>query len=538
MLASLIWSLTYAFYWLSSTAQDRIFWLDATYVGVVIAPGAFFVFKLVYTHRERWINRATLGLLTIEPVITLILLWTDPLHGVFFDGKRTPDSSTIFDGGPWFWTHVVYSYGILMVSYVLLVQLYRRTEPPYRQQTRAVLFAVTLPWISNIISIVGLNPLPALDLTPVAFTVTGLILTYALFYNQLFDLMPVARDKVIETMREPVFVVDAQRRIIDLNPAARRLLHEMMPKPADSFIGQPITVFFSDWTRWITEGDTRTETRLEIAGKERYYERLISPLIDPHGQQQGKVVVLNNITRRKLEQQRELEIRLEKERRHLLSTFIQNASHEFRTPLTVINSSAHLMARLDDPAKRAAKVEQIQQEARRITRLVDMLLLMSQLESQEALTCGPVDLNAVADAASSELNTARGETPVIRCEQQASLPPVMGEQDYLIDAVGQLLDNARRFTPPDGTITLATGADNGHVWIEVRDTGPGISEKMLSTIFETFWREDVAHSTPGFGLGLSISKKIIEMHGGTLEVHSVPRQGSTFRALLPAAPER
>jgi signal transduction histidine kinase len=114
----------------------------------------------------------------------------------------------------------------------------------------------------------------------------------------------------------------------------------------------------------------------------------------------------------------------------------------------------------------------------------------------------------------------------------------MGEQDYLIDAVGQLLDNARRFTPPDGTITLATGADNGHVWIEVRDTGPGISEKMLSTIFETFWREDVAHSTPGFGLGLSISKKIIEMHGGTLEVHSVPRQGSTFRALLPAAPER
>ena len=533
-LASLIWSLTYAIYWLAPTGSARILWLDATYVGVVIAPGAFFVFTLMYTHRARWINRTTVALLTIEPLITLLLLWTDPLHGVFFDGKRTPESSTIFDGGPWFWTHLIYSYGLLLISYILLLQAYRHAVGPYRPQTRTVLIAVTIPWLSNIISLIGLNPLPALDLTPVAFTVTGIVLTYAVFYERLFDLMPVARGKVVETMREPVFVIDEQRRIVDLNPAARQLLGEMLPKPEDSFIGQPINAVFADVTRWISD-EAQTEASVDVNGKTRYYERLISPLTDLRGRSQGKVIVLNNITRRKLEQQRQLEMQLEKERRHLLTAFIQHASHEFRTPLTVITSSAHLITRLDDVEKRNVKAHQIEREAHRITRLVDTLLVMARLEQLDTLNGSPLDVNAVIARACSQSTASSDRTPAICSELRANLPPVMGDADYLQEAVRQLLDNARRFTPPEGTVTLASGTDDGRVWIEVRDTGPGMDTGLLKTVFETFGREDVARTTPGLGIGLSIARKITEMHSGTLDVHSVPGEGSTFRITLPVA---
>jgi signal transduction histidine kinase len=106
----------------------------------------------------------------------------------------------------------------------------------------------------------------------------------------------------------------------------------------------------------------------------------------------------------------------------------------------------------------------------------------------------------------------------------------------LREAVRQIVDNALRYTPDGGKIALTCGAADGNVWLEVRDTGPGIPEEDRARIFETFWREDAAHSTPGFGLGLTIARKIIALHGGKIEVESEVNVGSVFRVVLPAAP--
>lgn len=532
-LALCVWSLTYAFYWLASSSQARLFWLNATYFGVVVTPSSFFVFTLYYTHRERWINKSTLMLLAVQPLSTLLLLWTDPLHGLFFAGKRTADSSTILDGGPWFWIHIVYSYGMLLICYVMMAQMYRQAQNPYRQQTGTILFGVTLPWVSNIISLANLNPWPDLDLTPIVFTLTGLILTYALLYQELFKLMPVARGKVMETMRESVFVVDELGRIVDVNPAARRLVDELHQPGEDAVIGSPMASFFAAWHDWVSTSHAPGETSIEIGGQPRYYERLISPLVDRRGREQGKVVMLHDITRRKQAQQRDLEIKLEKERLRLLTAFIQNASHEFKTPLAVINSTAHLMMRLDDPGKRSSKVAVIEQQVRRISRLVDMLLLMTRLESEENLARESVDLNAVLAEVCADLLAKGGSGPSIRCQQQPDLPRVAGSAEYLTEAVKQILDNAYRFTPPDGKVVVETGIMGGCVWLDVRDSGPGIPAEILPHIFETFWRQDEAHTTPGFGLGLSIAQKIIQMHGGDISVESTAGQGSAFHILLP-----
>ena len=537
-LTLIVWSLTYAVYWLSTTPEARLFWLDATYFGVVLSPITFFIFTLYYTHREHWINRYTLALLALHPLITLLLLlWTDPLHGLFYAGLRTPDSSTIFNGGPWFWIHVIYSYGLLAVCYLMLLQAFRRAQKPYRHQTGIILFAVTLPWLSNVVSFANLNPWPQLDLTPVVFTLSGLIITVALIYRQLFDLMPVARGKVIETMREPVFVIDHRQRIVDINPSARLLLNQMRRTPNEGFVGSSLHILVPEWAHWLITDDDQFEVEIDAGDSVRWFEKLISPLIDERGERLGTVVVLNDITRRKLDQQRAFELALEKERHRLLANFIQTASHEFRTPLTVIQSSAQLMTRTEDPEKRAQRGGKIEEYVRRIDRLVDMLLMTARLEAVDTLTQKPVDLNAIADAICDRCieQGERGGGPAVRIEMADDLPTVMGDVDYLTEAVAQIFDNACRFTPDDGVVTVTTGSDDEQrVWLEIRDSGPGIAEADLPHIFQTFWRGDKAHSTPGFGLGMSIAQKIVELHNGTIEIESQPNHGSSFRIKLPA----
>jgi PAS domain S-box-containing protein len=243
-----------------------------------------------------------------------------------------------------------------------------------------------------------------------------------------------------------------------------------------------------------------------------------------------------DVTERKQAQQREFELKMEKERRHLLTTFIRNAMHEFRTPLATINSSVYLMSRSDDGAYRESKVEQVGLQVERITKLIDMLMMMARLESNGPLSTVPVQINDV-------LQSMRDIMLRRSCEKQhgiqwwtaPDLPPVMGNVEYLVHVLDQLLDNAHRFAPEGGTINVQTGTDGETVWIDVCDSGPGIPEEVLPRIFETFWRQDESHTTPGLGLGLPIAQKIIEHHGGRIHVESIEGQGSVFRVELPAA---
>jgi signal transduction histidine kinase len=244
--------------------------------------------------------------------------------------------------------------------------------------------------------------------------------------------------------------------------------------------------------------------------------------------------ILVDITEHKQAQEREFELALERERTGMLRDFIESAAHEFRTPLSTISTSTHLMARSDDPQRRADKAVQIQQLIQQITTLVDTLLLMAKLESDHRAARQVVDVNALM-AMICQKSLTSGDAPqaALRCEHEPGLPPIEGDPIQLETALHHMVDNARRYTPADGTITVRSGRLDRHIWIEISDTGPGIADDHLARIFDTFWRQDSVHTTPGFGLGLPIARKIIRMHGGDIDVTSILGQGSTFRVWLP-----
>lgn len=268
-------------------------------------------------------------------------------------------------------------------------------------------------------------------------------------------------------------------------------------------------------------------------GETFYFDAKLAPEHDEHGEVRSILAVVRDITEHKEAEERERKLQLEQERRRLLKNFVQNAAHEFRTPLTTISTSSYMMSRLDNPDHRARSAGQIDVQIKRITRLVDSLLLMTKLENNEVLTGNSIDIDTVVRALCEKEDKGCSKNHHIHYDIQPDLLPVMGDAEYLSDALKQIMDNACRFTPAGGKIEVKVVTGDDCIQIEIRDSGPGIPQDALPYIFETFWRQDTAHSTPGFGLGLPIAQKIIEQHGGGLTVESEPGQGTTVRVNLP-----
>ncbi len=281
--------------------------------------------------------------------------------------------------------------------------------------------------------------------------------------------------------------------------------------------------------RAIATGHVAThEFSIPLTNGERHFEVRIVPAADDE-----VVSIARDVTDIRQAQQKELELVLEKERLRLLTTFIQDAAHEFRTPLSTIGTTAYLMARSDDPDRRGQKQRRIEDQIQKITNLVDVLTLMVKLENPETLSLLPTDFRAIVQFVCREIFKEDEESPKMDCKLTEDIPTILGDVIHLTNAVQQLLDNAFRFTPKDGTVTVTMGYTETTAWLQIQDTGIGIAEEDLPNIFETFWRKDKAHTTHGFGLGLPIAQKIIQHHGGDIFIESAPGVGTTIRATIP-----
>ena len=309
MITIAVWALTYSIRWLVSDLNSQYFWLDATYLGVTTAPTAFMIMVLQFTNRDFFLTRRNIFLLSIEPILTMLFIWTDPLHGFFYNGMRT--TGTILSGGIWFWVNVFYSYGLLLLADIFLIQEYLKTRDMNRHQVGIMLVGMLFPWLSNIIGITKISPFSNLDLTPIFFVFSGLIFTYGLFRFHLLDLVPIARHLLVEIMRDGVVVLDRQQRIIDLNPSALQILG--LSKEA---IGQPAVSAIRCWPDLqpmvLPDHDARGDIHFE--GNRRVSDRLeiqVTPLMDPQKTLTGWLINFRNITERKqiLEALRESEER-------------------------------------------------------------------------------------------------------------------------------------------------------------------------------------------------------------------------------------
>ncbi len=297
------WSLGYALELAALKLPAKIIWAKIQYLGIVSTPPAWFLFAILYSGKEKWVNRRNVVLLATIPVITLFFVFTNELHNLVWTGFALDDSGSLLilavDYGWWFWIHSVFSYILILLGAVILFQAIRRFPAVYTWQIRIMLLAPLVPLLGNGIYLSGLSPIPQLDLTPSAFTISALLFAWGIFRSQLFHIGPVARRTVIDNMGDGMFVLDLENHIVDVNPAAAAILGQ---EPAD-MIGQFMEPFLSNRPDLISqfgrknEGDG--EIVLKIDNQQQWYDLRISPLHDARKNLRGRVLVLRNITERK-----------------------------------------------------------------------------------------------------------------------------------------------------------------------------------------------------------------------------------------------
>jgi PAS domain S-box-containing protein len=294
--------------------------------------------------------------------------------------------------------------------------------------------------------------------------------------------------------------------------------------------------------------------RYDVAGETHWWDVVVTPIRDPQGRPERLLAVSRDISERvKAEAERNLLLESERAARaaaeranRIKDEFLATLSHELRTPLAAILGWTHVLRSGAAAADLPRGLEAIERNARMQTQLIEELLDMSRIMSGKMrLDMQPVDPAAFAEAA---FETARhaAELKGVQLSRQLVCHACLVQADShrLQQAVLNLLSNAIKFTPADGRVGLTLHCDRTHATLRVVDTGIGIPPEFLPHVFERFRQADgtMARRHGGLGLGLSIARHVVEMHGGTIEASSPGQDlGATFTIRLPlaaAAPSR
>jgi signal transduction histidine kinase len=220
--------------------------------------------------------------------------------------------------------------------------------------------------------------------------------------------------------------------------------------------------------------------------------------------------------------------------------FISDASHELKTPLTIINANAQMLERWADKDEhiRADSLRAIREESAGLSRMINGMLVLAKAESGDGIPRKPVALDAVV-AEAVKLGKPRADEKGLALDMASTSPPgepiVFGDANLLRQLVSNLVDNAIKFTD-EGRVDVRLAAQNGHAIVEVADTGVGIESDALDRVFDRFYRTDKSRSraVPGTGLGLAIVRSIARVHNGVVEAAPNPDGGTVFRVTLPA----
>jgi signal transduction histidine kinase len=215
---------------------------------------------------------------------------------------------------------------------------------------------------------------------------------------------------------------------------------------------------------------------------------------------------------------------------------LADTSHELRSPLTVVLANLNLLRRDLEAGERELSITEATDEARRMRRLVNELLLLAESDRARAIAQAPVRLDVLVE---ESVASAVRQTPTHAIRARVTSPVVvMGDEERLTQLMRNLLDNATRHTQPGTSVEVRLEMVEASVQIAVADTGSGIAAEHVPHIWDRFYRVDKARSRAGggTGLGLAIVKFIAEAHGGSVGVVSTPEHGTTFTIKLPLAP--
>jgi len=305
------WSLAAAVEAAAVSVPAKMVWSKIEYIGIASSPLLIFLFALGFSKSGIRLTIVKKVLLWTIPAATFFLAATNEFHGLIWAGfSKAPASNArllIYRHGPFFWVHTAFSYSLMIATTVLLVRAFSRSRDIHRQQAMALLFALPWPYLGNIIYLTAGKAGSGYDYTPLGFAVAGFFLLWGIYGLHLGDLVPVARERVTQSMSESLIVLDANGRIAMLNPAARTLFAALgiLPEgvPESKIAGRSSAEVCAVWPELASCLGSPSSGQKEIvwhgSARTRVFDLRLSPLCGRGDRITGWVAVLYDISRLK-----------------------------------------------------------------------------------------------------------------------------------------------------------------------------------------------------------------------------------------------
>ena len=300
MVCALVWVVLFTLETAAISPESKLFFAKLEFLGIAFLPVAWVLLVLAYTGRD--LSNPAKFLLLLIPILTNIMIWTNPLHHWFAGSPQISPTSTPFpvlDMDYQFWFYYIHApsgYLLILIAIVVLVRSILKMEKIHQIQGELLLLAIVLPSITDVLYVLGCSPVPYYNYTTAVFSLSGGILAWTLFRFRFLDLLPLARDTIIENLNDGIVVLDHQERVVYLNHTARVTF--AIP---DNIIGQPIAEAPNEYLQKIQQmlQQDQRAVDIEIQGDSRaYFDLRISPVHNRQGLRIGTAVTFRDISDR------------------------------------------------------------------------------------------------------------------------------------------------------------------------------------------------------------------------------------------------
>ncbi|MDD5313069.1 MAG: histidine kinase N-terminal 7TM domain-containing protein [Dehalococcoidia bacterium] len=515
MLFSSLWAASYGMERSGTDLPTILFWSNMQFLAYGICPVLWLIMVFLFIERDRWVTARNISLLLIIPAIMLIMVWSgDPYsllrQNIYVDTSGDfPVLGRIF--GPAFWILLVYADTLNILSMVLMGWTLRRKSILYRRQVLVLFTGLGLVMLQNAAYLCGIYPAPYINLTSVVIGISGLIIAWGIFSFRLFDIVPVARENIIEHMADGLIVLDADNRIADINLTAKTIFG----KTSGDSAGQDAGTFFSKWPEFIQadceKGKLPGEMVIETGTCTKIFEVSCTTLYGRSGKRTGTFFSFHDVT-----EQREAQARLLEKERALAASqerermakdlhddmgqvfgFINVQAQAIRRELSGngINVASTKLDRLIEVTQSAhGKMREYIHNIKNIDSVeMDFFAALKQEVEQFKKQAGiNIRLDVHDDSCAQKLKTATGKP--------------------ILSIIKEALNNAQKHAGAKD-ISIAIRSAGGEILAVIADDGSGFDPDQLE-------------KRPLQGLGLNIMKERAVEIGGRLEIDTAPGKGT------------
>jgi len=543
LLSNALWSLGYGLELASNTLGQMRFFINIEYLGITTLPVTWFLFCLHLRGKDSWYkNPLNLSVLLGTSLLTVILVWTNDYHHLHYRSIKVDNTGTfpmlILEPGIWYRFFIVYFYLLLGLGSYLILRTFSKADPIYRRQNYTIFFAALIPWIVNLAYLLGLRPLNNLDLTPFAFIVAISLIAVAVYRFKLFDILPIAREKVLDLIQDGYLVLDGQNRAIDCNIAFKQYLPEAKK---NKIIGTPLASLFPKQEAFLeflkNHSSGKIEITVQVRGSSFDLEADVMYLNEIQLNNEATVIKFQDLTAIRKEALKSKQQTEElKKLNHLKDKIFSIIAHDLRGPL--VNLSEVLKMINTD----MITIEEFKTLSPKLSR--DILYTTDLLENILHWSRSQLKgygINKVHfDLRSMIINEVNYHLPSASIKNIQILddvfPGLIVYADMLMIqiVVRNILNNAIKFCNDGCTININAVYVNHQMMMSIEDNGRGMSKDALDMLFagnSVSTRGTL--NEKGTGLGLMICKDFMERNNGKMDISSEPDKGTTFKLYLP-----